>query len=101
MKFVKLVQSAYVNGLLRHPHEGALHLEDEEANRLLELGKETAIDVTADFSAKENKSVPAEHLETDDGRVAAALGSEAVPHQVEIAPEAAGAEPAPKPKRRG
>ena len=47
MKFVNLRGPAYVNGALRKPNEGTLHLEDEEADRLVE--NELADDVTADF----------------------------------------------------
>jgi hypothetical protein len=58
MKFIKLTTSAYVNGVLRHPHEGALHLENDEADRLVK--DKVAEDVTEDFSAKENKETPVE-----------------------------------------
>ena len=36
MKFVKLLTSAHVNGVLRHPDEGALHVTNEEAQRLFD-----------------------------------------------------------------
>lgn len=79
-KFVKLLTSAYVNGALRHPHEGGLHLEDDEAKRLLD--NEAAIDVSSDFSADQVKETPVEAL-TAEPVVAAsvALAGEAVDHQ--------------------
>jgi hypothetical protein len=59
-KFIKLLTSAYVNGDLRHPHEGVLHLDDGEAQRLLD--NQAAEDVTADFTAADRKDVPIEGL---------------------------------------
>jgi hypothetical protein len=50
MKFVNLLGPAYVNGQLRHPHEGALHLSNEEAKRLID--DNLAEDVTDDFPAR-------------------------------------------------
>jgi hypothetical protein len=85
MKFVKLLTSARVNGLLRHPHEGVLHLEDDEADRLIE--GEAGEDVTDDFTAAENKKVPTESLAASDTATQAALGSEPAPHQAEVAPQ--------------
>ena len=49
MKYVNLITPAYVNGVLRHPHEGSVRLEDGEADRLVKA--EVAEDVTADFPA--------------------------------------------------
>lgn len=69
MKFVKLLGHAYVNGLLRSPADGVLHLEDDEAKRVIEA--ELAEDVTSDFSAADRKSVPVESLTTDTGTAAA------------------------------
>lgn len=59
-KFVKLLAAAYVNGVLRNPHEGVLHLEDAEADRLIEV--EAAVDVTKDFSADDRNDVPVENI---------------------------------------
>jgi hypothetical protein len=50
MKFIKLLSSAYVAGRLRHPHEGAIPVEDKEATRLVDDEK-VAEDVTDDFTA--------------------------------------------------
>lgn len=92
MKFIKLLTSAYVGGALRHPHEGVLHVEDGEAERL--VGDNVAEDVTSDFSAKENKEAPVEHIAADGGD-AGKVASE--PHQSEVAPQATDDD---KPSRR-
>ena len=94
-KFVKLLTSAYVNGLLRHPHEGVLHLEDAEADRLVE--SEAAEEVTDDFSAAQRKETPVEGLRAaPDNTDAAQL--EPVEHQANVAP-ATGDDAAAKPKK--
>lgn len=49
MKYINLRGHAYVNGVMRAPHEGAVRLTNEEADRLIEA--ELADDVTADFPA--------------------------------------------------
>jgi predicted chitinase len=48
MKFVKLLTAAYVAGVLRHPHEGAIPVADAEAKRLVD--SEVAEDATEGFS---------------------------------------------------
>lgn len=93
MKFVKLLTSAYVAGVLRHPHEGVLHVEDAEAARLFE--NEAAEDVTDDFSTKQNAETPVDQI-TADGDAAEAAAPEN-PHQAEVAPQNAAEE---KPARR-
>ena len=50
MKFVILKTSAWINGVLRHPHEGAIPLEHDEADRL--VNAESAEDVTSDCPSK-------------------------------------------------
>jgi hypothetical protein len=92
MKFVKLITSAYVAGVLRHPHEGVLHVEGDQAKRLLD--DKVAEDVTADFTAKENKETGVDTIAAADGAAPTAPASE--PHQSEVAPQAT--EGAPKPK---
>lgn len=62
MKFVKLLTSAHVNGVLRHPDEGALHLTDEEAKRLLD--NEVAEDVTDDFTGEQDEAAPKDTITT-------------------------------------
>lgn len=52
MKFITLLSSAYVAGRLRHPHEGAIPVEDVEARRLVDDEK-VAEDVTEGFSAEQ------------------------------------------------
>ncbi|GEM_PF-1784015 len=52
MKFIKLLSSAYVAGRLRHPHEGAIPVEDDEAKRLVD-DEAVAEDVTDGFSAEQ------------------------------------------------
>ena len=80
-KLVKLLASAYVNGALRHPHEGVLHLEDAEADRL--LGNEAAEEVTEDFTKEQRKDLPVEGLRANpDNSAAAAL--DPVEHQASI-----------------
>ena len=83
MKFVKLLTSAYVAGVLRHPHEGVLHVEDAEAERLFE--NDAAEDVTDDFSAKQNAQAPVDQI-TADGE-AAKTAAPANPHQSEVVPQ--------------
>jgi hypothetical protein len=92
MKFIKLLTSAYVGGALRHPHEGVLHVEDGEADRL--FGENAAEDVTSDFSTKENKETPVEHIAADGGDADEIAGE---PHQSEVAPQASDGD---KPQRR-
>ena len=48
MAFITLTEPAHVGGILRHPHEGALEVTDEEAGRVVD--NHIAIDVTADFA---------------------------------------------------
>ncbi|NBB37649.1 hypothetical protein [Sphingobium yanoikuyae] len=62
MKFVKLRTSAHVNGELRHPHEGVLHVTNEEAERLFE--NESADDVTADFDEEQDAAAPKDTVTT-------------------------------------
>jgi hypothetical protein len=78
-KFIQLVTSAYVNGRMRHPHEGVLHLEDAEAQRLLD--NESGTDVTADFSSDDRKNVPVEGLRASSTDAAAAEALAPIEHQ--------------------
>ncbi|WP_145201383.1 hypothetical protein [Sphingobium sp. B2] len=66
MKFIKLTTAAHVNGVLRHPHEGVLHVSNEEAERVIENGG--AIDVSDDFSDQQDEEAPAESITTDADR---------------------------------
>lgn len=94
-KFVMLLASCYVSGVLRHPHEGALHLEDGEAQRLID--NQTAVDVTEDFSADQKKEAPVEAItaSTVDANIALTLG--ATDHQANL--PASKPEGAVKPKK--
>ena len=65
MKFIKLTTAAHVNGVLRHPHEGVLHVTDEEAKRVIE--NDGAIDVSDDFSDEQEAEAPAESITTNAG----------------------------------
>ncbi|KQN91557.1 hypothetical protein ASE90_01760 [Sphingomonas sp. Leaf67] len=98
MKFVSLLTAAHVAGQLRHPHEGVLHVEDDAAARL--IADNAAVDVTEDFTAKANKTVPVDKIESGDAASEAAPPEN--PHQSEIAPQtgAPAVEDAPKPRRR-
>ena len=81
MKFVKLLTAAHVGGTLRHPHEGVLHVEDDEAARLFE--NEAAEDVSDDFTAKQDRETPAEAISAASGDAAAPAPVH--PHQAEAA----------------
>lgn len=94
MKFIALLTAAYVNGRLRHPHEGVLHLEDDEAQRLVD--NEAGKDVSDDFTAAEDRKVPVEHIEAQEE---AAPEAEPVGHQSETVP-AVDEQPAPKGKEK-
>jgi hypothetical protein len=83
-KFVQLLTPAYVNGRMRHPHEGVLHLENDEADRLIET--EAGKDVTADFSAEQRKETPVEALRANSDHDRAAATLDPVPHQADVAP---------------
>jgi hypothetical protein len=76
MKWIKLLTAARVNGVLRHPHEGVLHLEDGEAQRLLD--DEAGKDVSADFTGAAAKDAPVESLTADTPQGDAGEGH---PHQ--------------------
>lgn len=93
-KFIKLKGSAYVNGVLRHPHEGVLHLEDDEAKRLTDgdLGE----DVTADFNGLD---APIESISVRSGEEPSKRGEN--PHQADLtAPTKPGSKPAPSGKSK-
>ncbi|MFS0737548.1 hypothetical protein ABC347_10905 [Sphingomonas sp. 1P06PA] len=94
MKFVKLLTHAIVGGTMRSPAEGVLHLNDDEAKRLID--ENAGEDVSDDFTAKQARETPVEGVKTDDGRSPDAAPAE--PHQSEVAPQATepkAAKPAP------
>lgn len=63
MKFIKLITSAHVNGVLRHPHEGVLHVSDEEGQRVID--NDGALDVSEDFTEQQDAHAPADTITTD------------------------------------
>lgn len=83
MKIISLLGAAYVNGVLRHPHEGAIPVEDSEATRLVEA-EALATDVTSDFTAAQIKSMTASTITVESGGITAP--SSVNPHQAEVAP---------------
>lgn len=91
MKFIKLLTAAHVGGILRHPHEGVLHIDDEEAQRLLD--DKAGEDVSDDFTAKQDRETPVEAVTTVAAQTDAPAGSE--PHQSEVAPAASDDQPKP------
>ena len=86
MKWIKLLTAAHIGGQLRHPHEGVVHLGDEEADRLIAGG--VGVDVSGDFTARQDRA-PAETLEEATAGAEAAPAP-AHPHQAEVAPQAVG-----------
>src|SRR4051812_16664863 len=98
-KFVKLWVPAIVNGAMRQPSEGVLHLEDDEADRLIEAA--AGEDVTADFTAEQRKEQPIESLTVDDRKLSASrmppFDPAAENARVIAERQSAAAEPSPTP----
>ena len=91
-KYLMLLTAAYVGGVLRHPHEGAIHVDDEDAKRLLD--DKAATDVTADFDDVDTSDDAPERVEVaGNGMTTAPLEN---PHQAEVPP----ADPAPAPETK-
>jgi hypothetical protein len=80
MKYLTLLTAAYVGGVLRHPHEGAIPVADDEAKRLLD--NKAAEDVTDGFSAAQLKAATPEPVTAPGGPVPAE--APANPHQSEV-----------------
>lgn len=80
MKFITLLTAAYVGGALRHPHEGAIPVQDGEAERL--VNDKVATDVTEGFTADQVKEATPETITAPSGAVA--QPSPANPHQAEV-----------------
>ena len=55
MKMIKLLDAAYVGGVLHYPRDGVLKTTEEEGVRLVGTG--LAEDVTADFADAEAENV--------------------------------------------
>lgn len=83
MKIISLLGAAYVNGVLRHPHEGAIPVDDSEATRLID-DEALATDVTSDFTAAQIKGMTASTITVESGGITAP--PTANPHQAEVAP---------------
>jgi hypothetical protein len=93
-KFVKIWLSAQVNGRLRHPSEGVLHLENEEADRLIREG--SGEDVTEDFTAEQLKTTPVESVTVRSGAPASPAAFDPAAEEGRIiADRRAAAAPAP------
>ncbi|MCK0531457.1 hypothetical protein [Sphingobium agri] len=73
MKFVKLRTSAHVNGVLRHPDEGVLHVTNEDAERLFE--NETADDVSDDFDSEQEKAAPKDSITSEKAAAKPSAGA--------------------------
>lgn len=95
MKFIKLLTAARVMGTLRHPHEGVLHLDDADAQRLIDEG--AGEDVSADFSADQRKDVPVEAIVNATAPANATSGH---PHQSEVGTSSADVPEAPARQKR-
>jgi len=80
MKFVKLLTAAYVAGALRHPHEGAIPVADEEAKRLID--SEVAEDATEGFSDEQIDEAQAEPITINAGGITPTPAEN--PHQTEV-----------------
>lgn len=96
MKFITLISAAYVAGALRHPHEGAIPVSDEDAKRLVEVEK-LAEDVTAGFTDKQLAEVPEEAISIASGPISAPEVDN--PHLSQVAAPASDTEA--KPARKG
>jgi hypothetical protein len=92
MKIISLLGAAYVNGVLRHPHEGAIPVDDSEVTRLID-DEALATDVTSDFTDAQIKGMTASTITADSGGIT--TPSPVNPHQAEVAPA-----PAPTPRRK-
>ncbi len=82
MKFIALLTAAYVGGVLRHPHEGAISVTDDEAKRLID--DKAAEDVTEGFTAKQIEAATPEPIAAASGVVPAE--PLANPHQADVQP---------------
>ena len=68
MKYVNLTTSAHINGVLRHPHEGALKLTNDDADRLIK--SEVAVDVSSDFPADDDAAAAKVTVKPSDPKAA-------------------------------
>lgn len=96
-KMIKLLTPVPASGRLRYPHEGLIHLNADDAQRLLD--DEAGEDVTGDFTADQLKDLPVEHITVVTGD--APTKEQPHRHQSEIAPAPADVEQPHKPAARG
>jgi hypothetical protein len=94
-KIIALLGAAYIGGVLRHPHEGAIPVSDADAKRLVEEEK-LAEDVTDGFSEEQIAEMPDAAVSVSTGPIAAPDVEN--PHLAEVAPAPA---PETKPARKG
>ena len=98
MKMIALLTAAYIGGVLRHPHEGAVPVSDEEAARL--VADSVGEDVTDGFTAEQLAEVTPEAVTVASGTEPTPRAAN--PHLAEVAPASqAAAEPVTKPARKG
>jgi hypothetical protein len=91
MKYITLLSAAYVGGVLRHPHEGAIPVSDDDAKRL--VGDEKlAVDETDGFTEKQLAEVPEESVTVASGPIPTPAVEN--PHLSQVAPP-----PAPEHKQ--
>lgn len=96
-KFISLLTAARVGGVLRHPHEGVLHVEDNEADRL--IADNAAIDVSGDFTKKQDGDTPVDQIVAETP--APGDVGDGAPHQSEVAPQEADEKDAKPRARKG
>ncbi len=82
MKMITLLTAAYVGGVLRHPHEGAIPVSDTDAGRMVK--DKVAEDVTDDFTDEQLAEVTPEAIAIASGAEAARPASN--PHLSEVPP---------------
>lgn len=98
MKMITLLTAAYVGGVLRHPHEGAIPVSDADAKR--HVDDKVAEDVTDGFTAEQMAELTAQAITVASGAEPAAPTDN--PHLAEVPPEKqAAADPDTRPTRKG
>ncbi|KQM65794.1 hypothetical protein ASE75_06065 [Sphingomonas sp. Leaf17] len=95
MKYIALLGAAYVGGVLRHPHEGAIPVDDSEAKRLVDVEK-LAEDVTDGFTKAQLSDATEETISAAAGDISTPPLDN--PHLSQAAPVPA---PESKPARKG
>jgi hypothetical protein len=96
-KMIKLLTPVPASGRLRYPHEGLIHLNADDAQRLLD--DKAGEDATGDFTADQLKDLPVEHITVVTGDTPTKEPPHR--HQSETAPAPADAEEPQKPAAGG